>query len=154
MLFRDPKADLAHLAIVGTDGQAYREIIAPFRAGNLRNKLTWSRDGRWIFFTTKTGGDEADLHRVMRIAAAGGTPEPAGTEIEGLEAFDANPDGTRLAFSTLRPEGAGIGLSIVNETARAHEGTVEVEDAHPGARFRMVWPCPPGEIGREHATAR
>jgi two-component system, NtrC family, sensor histidine kinase GlrK len=40
--------------------------------------------------------------------------------------------------------GTGIGLSIVRETARAHDGTVEVENANPGARFRMVWPCPAG----------
>lgn len=38
--------------------------------------------------------------------------------------------------------GTGVGLSIVHEAVLAHGGNVEVEDAHPGARFRMVWPCP------------
>jgi two-component system, NtrC family, sensor histidine kinase GlrK len=47
--------------------------------------------------------------------------------------------------------GTGIGLSIVNETARAHDGSVEVEDANPGARFRMVWPCPTSELQAGHA---
>lgn len=37
--------------------------------------------------------------------------------------------------------GTGVGLSIVRETALAHSGTAEVEDAQPGARFKMVWPC-------------
>jgi two-component system sensor histidine kinase GlrK len=57
--------------------------------------------------------------------------------------FEPFVRGTEAEESSVR--GTGIGLSIVSETARAHDGTVEVEDAHPGARFRMVWPCPAGE---------
>ncbi len=38
--------------------------------------------------------------------------------------------------------GTGIGLSIVHETILSHNGTVEVEDAEPGACFKMAWPCP------------
>lgn len=38
--------------------------------------------------------------------------------------------------------GTGIGLSIVRDAVVAHGGTVEVEDAHPGARFTLVWPAP------------
>jgi two-component system, NtrC family, sensor histidine kinase GlrK len=39
--------------------------------------------------------------------------------------------------------GTGVGLSIVHETVLSHKGTVEVEDANPGACFKMAWPCPP-----------
>jgi len=38
--------------------------------------------------------------------------------------------------------GTGVGLSLVHEVALAHGGKVCVEDACPGARFRLVWPCP------------
>ncbi|MGH8444064.1 MAG: sensor histidine kinase, partial [Solimonas sp.] len=38
--------------------------------------------------------------------------------------------------------GTGVGLSIVREVMLAHGGTVGVEDAGPGARFRLLWPCP------------
>lgn len=38
--------------------------------------------------------------------------------------------------------GTGIGLSIVQEAILSHNGTVEVEDAAPGARFKLAWPCP------------
>lgn len=38
--------------------------------------------------------------------------------------------------------GTGVGLSIVKEAVLAHGGNVEVEDAHPGVRFKLVWPCP------------
>lgn len=40
--------------------------------------------------------------------------------------------------------GTGIGLSIVQETILSHKGTVEVEDANPGACFKLAWPCPAG----------
>lgn len=37
--------------------------------------------------------------------------------------------------------GTGIGLSIVQEVAEGHGGSAVVEDAHPGARFILQWPC-------------
>ncbi|MGH8480917.1 MAG: ATP-binding protein, partial [Nevskiaceae bacterium] len=58
--------------------------------------------------------------------------------------FEPFVRGTEAEESGVR--GTGIGLSIVRETALAHDGTVEVEDAQPGARFRMVWPCPAGAV--------
>lgn len=54
--------------------------------------------------------------------------------------FEPFVRGTEAEESGVR--GTGIGLSIVRETALAHAGSVEVEDARPGARFRMAWPCP------------
>lgn len=48
--------------------------------------------------------------------------------------------GTEVEETAVR--GTGVGLSIVRETALAHEGNVEVVDAEPGASFRMVWPYP------------
>lgn len=38
--------------------------------------------------------------------------------------------------------GTGIGLSIVNETVKAHGGGLEIQDARPGARFVLAWPGP------------
>ncbi len=37
--------------------------------------------------------------------------------------------------------GSGVGLSMVKQTVTVHGGTVGVEDAQPGARFKMEWPC-------------
>lgn len=48
----------------------------------------------------------------------------------------------RFGRSAVPPgdEGFGLGLSIVGAIARAHGGTVHVEDAEPGARFVMTLP--------------
>jgi two-component system, NtrC family, sensor histidine kinase GlrK len=64
--------------------------------------------------------------------------------------FEPFVRGTEAEETSVR--GTGIGLSIVKETARAHDGTVEVEDANPGARFRMVWPCPTAEAVAAHES--
>lgn len=45
--------------------------------------------------------------------------------------------------------GTGVGLAIVLETLQAHGGSVKVEDAHPGARFRLVWPRPSAPIDHD-----
>jgi hypothetical protein len=41
----------------------------------------------------------------MRIASTGGDPEFTGIEVQGLDAFDVSPDGTRVIYSTLSPIG-------------------------------------------------
>lgn len=54
--------------------------------------------------------------------------------------FDPFVRGTEAEEASVR--GTGVGLSIVREIALAHGGKVEVEDANPGARFKLEWPCP------------
>jgi two-component system, NtrC family, sensor histidine kinase GlrK len=50
--------------------------------------------------------------------------------------------------------GSGLGLSIVEEIVLAHGGVVEVEDAHPGTRFKLVWPSPRGSEAGHTAQRR
>jgi Tol biopolymer transport system component len=107
VMLYDHKNKFARLAIVGVDGQGYRELLPKVDASTLRNKLAWSADGRWIYFSTIVGKPDDETFRVMRVAATGGTPEVAGPDVIGLECFSLSPDGTRLAYSTLRPEGWG-----------------------------------------------
>ncbi len=96
MTVYDPEADMARLATVGIDGQGYR-VLTSFKAAGLRNKLAWTADGRWIFYAVQG----AETRRVMRIASTGGDPEFTGIEVQGLDAFDVSPDGTRVIYSTL-----------------------------------------------------
>lgn len=58
-------------------------------------------------------------------------------EAERQKIFDPFVRGAGSEEAGIR--GTGVGLAIVRETMRAHGGSVEVEDADPGARFRMQW---------------
>lgn len=62
-----------------------------------------------------------------------GVPEEARQRI-----FEAFVRGEEPEESSTR--GTGVGLSIVRETVSDHRGSVEVEDAAPGARFKLSWP--------------
>jgi Tol biopolymer transport system component len=108
----DRKLNRTRLATVGTDGQGYRELTEPVHARNIRTKLIWSRDGESIYFTISAeppgvGSADSDRHRIMRVSARGGVPQSTGIEVDGLERFDVSPDGSRITYSSLRPEGAG-----------------------------------------------
>jgi Tol biopolymer transport system component len=113
LFFRDRKLKRARLATVRVDGTDYRELTDPVDAQYIRTKLVWSRDGKWIYFTSVVPVDFAFLrvatapHRIMRVPAAGGAVEFTGLTIEGLQRFDISPDGARIAYSTGRPEGDG-----------------------------------------------
>src|SRR6185503_2663608 len=58
----------------------------------------WSRDGKWIYFST-TGRDIAGMNDIFRVPASGGTPLAVTSERYTNEFGAASsPDGTRLAF--------------------------------------------------------
>jgi Tol biopolymer transport system component len=59
----------------------------------------WSRDGRWIYFSS-TSYDIGGLNDVYRVSANGGTPMPVSADRYTNEFFCApSPDGKTLAFS-------------------------------------------------------
>jgi Tol biopolymer transport system component/C-terminal processing protease CtpA/Prc len=59
----------------------------------------WSRDGRFIFFSTNSR-DITGMNDVLRVPAAGGTPMPVTNERYTSEFFSAaSPDGGSVAFS-------------------------------------------------------
>jgi Tol biopolymer transport system component len=93
------------LVRIDLDGNNVRELVPPFNNDGLTNTLTWSRDGRWIYFVER-GGPGGD--RVMRVSASGGTPAFTGVEVRDISDFDVSPDGARLAYGTSNPEGAGM----------------------------------------------
>jgi len=46
-------------------------------------------------------------------------------------------------FVTGRPEGTGLGLALVRETARAHGGEARLVETAPPTRFEILLPCLP-----------
>jgi Tol biopolymer transport system component/C-terminal processing protease CtpA/Prc len=59
----------------------------------------WSRDGRWIYFSS-TSRDVGGLNDLFRVSAKGGTPMQVSADRYTNEFFSApSPDGTTIAFS-------------------------------------------------------
>ena len=102
----------ARLFTIGVDGTARREVVASFPTGWIVDDLSWNPDGQSIVFL---GFDAKKDWRVMRVNAAGGTPEPDGLDYDTLNpllgdlklfpgnfnTFSLSPDGTKIAASTL-----------------------------------------------------
>ncbi|HUS23337.1 MAG TPA: HAMP domain-containing sensor histidine kinase [Candidatus Binatia bacterium] len=82
-----------------------------------------------------TGGFELAVRDYGRGVAASDKQRIFEPFVRGTEAEEFSVRGT------------GVGLSIVMEAAMAHDGSIEVEDACPGARFVLRWP------GASHAHA-
>src|SRR5687768_5865973 len=58
----------------------------------------WSRDGRWVYFSTSTQ-EIASMNDIFRVSADGGTPMAVSADRYTGEFFAApSPDGQRLAF--------------------------------------------------------
>ncbi len=59
----------------------------------------WSRDGRWIYFSS-TSRDVGNLNDLFRVSVNGGTPMQVSADRYTNEFFSApSPDGTTIAFS-------------------------------------------------------
>ena len=59
----------------------------------------WSRDGRWIYFSS-TSRDIGNLNDLFRVSVNGGTPMQVSADRYTNEFFSApSPDGTAIAFS-------------------------------------------------------
>jgi serine/threonine-protein kinase len=99
----DASIDRTRLAIVGTDGQNYRELCDPFAGAFPRNKLAWSGDSRFIYYTVTLAPDR---YQITRIAVAGGAPEPTPVIVPNLMSFDINPTGTIVAYQALGEGGS------------------------------------------------
>lgn len=88
--------------------------------GSIINIAVDQRQGRCMLTVRDRGRGVAphDRERILQPFVRGSDPEEAGAR------------------------GTGIGLSIVNETVKAHGGELEIRDADPGACFALSWPCP------------
>src|SRR5205085_1872259 len=56
--------------------------------------LAWTKDGRSLYFAKGSPGG----WELMRIAAAGGTPESTGLTGRRMQFMDLSPDGSRIVY--------------------------------------------------------
>jgi Tol biopolymer transport system component len=103
------------LYIASADGSGERELLP---LGTVDYNPSWSRDGRWIAFTSERNGS-ADLYRV----------KPDGTGLERLTADPAyddqagfSPDSSQIVFVSTRAAGrANLWvLNVVTGKAPTH----------------------------------
>ncbi|NVI88573.1 cell wall metabolism sensor histidine kinase WalK [Actinomadura sp. BRA 177] len=166
--------DLLLLARIGTGGTAVQEPIdlSELAAAEIRRRASAREIATEFAPATMIRGVRMQLVRLLgnlldnadRYADSSITVEVAGED--GLALLTVTDDGvgiapadrervferfTRLDSARSRAAGGtGLGLAIAREIARAHGGTLRVEDHPSGARFALRLPLvPPGrEKGR------
>ena len=115
------------LYIANADGRGERPLL---QTAGLDYNPTWSRDGKWIVFTSEREGS-ADLYRV----------KPDGTGLERLTdhpGYDDqaafSPDGKQIVFVTTRAGGTADLWILDLATRKARPLT-----SGPGGDFRPAW---------------
>lgn len=87
------------LRMISSDGGAVRDLAsanAPTEFQTLWG-AAWSPDDRFIYFARRPDGKSP--YELVRVPAAGGTPESMGLKVEDLRDLDIAPDGKHIAFS-------------------------------------------------------
>jgi Tol biopolymer transport system component len=87
-----PKEPGLVLDIVALDTGQSRELLRVSDGGAFYRALTWSPDGRFLFFSK-------DRRELWRVSVQNGVSEKLGTAMPGLLEMRVNPDGRRIAFS-------------------------------------------------------
>lgn len=105
----------------------------------LSNAAKYSPRGSPITLTVRRGPEGAEV--AVRDQGPGIDREELG---KVFQRFYRSPRATG--------QGAGVGLALVRELVALHGGTVEVENAEPGARFRVVLPIETVEVRGQPAV--
>ena len=104
-IIRRPPDIKAFLAVVGVNGDDYRELVTG--EGTLRT-VAWTGDSRSVLYT-RLKPNTTDTWMLMQIPAKGGDAVFTGLEVTGLSYLDVSPDGMRIAF-----DGSSYALSIAD----------------------------------------
>ena len=138
MLMNRIGPSVSNLYVANADGSAEHRLLP---AGGFDYHATYSRDGKWIVFTSeRTGYGQADLYRV----------HPDGSGLEQLTSSPAlddqgvlSPDDSTLAFvSTRGTHRANIWLlDLHTKRLRALTGSPEIQGdtKEPDGFFRPAW---------------
>jgi Tol biopolymer transport system component len=107
----DISPDGKHLAFWEIGGNALKiiptaggkpAVLHEMEKGEGINGITWSPDGKYIFFSKwrKGGGGKTGPCDLWRISKDGGTPVKYELTVNGMENLGIPPDGKRLAFNS------------------------------------------------------
>ena len=85
-----PREEGLVLDVIALDTGQSRELLRVSYGGAFYKALSWSADGRFLFFTKVT--------ELWRVAVESGESEKVGIAMEGLLELRVHPDGRRIAF--------------------------------------------------------
>jgi Tol biopolymer transport system component len=106
MSYIDFASATIRVATLGIDGQGFTEIARAPRPATLAKQLSWSEDGKWIYFSTRPGDNSTSRHRIVKVSRDGGPVQDLGLEVDGLTGFAISSDGSHIAYSTASSEPA------------------------------------------------
>jgi len=130
IVFTWDRADIRNLFVANVDGKGQPVQLTSFPEGGVSGAF-WSEDGETVYFVH--AGD------LWKVAAAGGTPQPAWSKPDPGRDFVAAPDSRRVAFvrgSRAEGEGGKGNDLIVRWLSDGTESTMAHDDVSIGG---IVW---------------
>ncbi len=107
----------------------YRPLVHSALSNLVGNAIRFSPEGGTLYLAARAQGDRL----LLEVADEG----PGIPEAERAHVFEPFYQGRAPQRPALR--GTGVGLSVVRDCARAHDGTVEIVDGRfPGAHIRVT----------------
>jgi signal transduction histidine kinase len=130
----------AHLGVARALGDP--DLLERLIANLVQNAVRYNVAGGWISVDTRTEGDTV----VLRVAN-GGAP------ITREEAATLATPFRRLGPARTRSDGSGLGLSIVDSVARAHDGRVAIDAPGEGLVVTVELPAAPLQAAEERVLS-
>ena len=94
-----PTYEIGELKVVNTASPQSRVLAAPRMRFDSVQRTTWSPDGKWVYYVTHPGQDNAG-EELWRVPAAGGAPEKVTAHECGIFGPAVHPSGAFLTFAS------------------------------------------------------
>ncbi|HXY23459.1 MAG TPA: S9 family peptidase [Candidatus Acidoferrum sp.] len=131
IVFTWDRADIRNLYVVNIDGSGHPLQLTSFPEGGVAGSF-WSEDGDSVYFV-----HENDL---WKVAASGGTPQPAWSKPDPGSGFVPSPDSRRVAFARAVRSEAESGKQGSDLIIRWLSDGTESTAAHDDVSIRgLVW---------------
>jgi len=133
------------LNVMPATGGELRELCSFEKADGFkfgRNcSMTWTGDGKYIFYTVKDSKSDNDKWELCRIPAEGGESQRLGLKMGDFVCLSVHPDGRHIAFSTRRLASSEVWVmeNFLPEVAAPVTRPAQQPD------FKKIWiPTQPG----------
>ena len=137
MILRQQR-DLRVLTVMDFPEGGSREILKFKVDGSFYIDLAWSPDGRFIYFSQPS--NEKGNWDLWRVGQEGGAGQKLGVTMRRFESISIHPDGRRITFASIAPEGEFPQIWVMENFLPA-AGVAAEKDAGE-FRVRKAWDAP------------